>query len=533
MNAARYVTSMIDAFDRYGDRTALVSADRGIGYRELLAVTYRLARALRTQGVERGSGVVCLVTNTPEALYLRFACHLLGARYVAVQLNALTEDLEHILADADPAVVVFDPRGTPPDQPVPLVAERAGVRLVLALGPAAAATDLLALAATQPATPIAVAAEDGDVAGICYTSGTTGTPKGVACTFAALAAASEASARTAAGLPLPDGLRFVATTSIAYAVGDLAVQMLVLGIAVELHEVFDAGAFWAAVRRSSPVATFLYPPQLYQLLDHPAAPTGPGSNLALVVYGSSPIAPRRLRQAIELLGPIFLQGYAQTEVTSVTILTPEDHLAAVTDRPQLLASVGRPVPGCTISIVDPEGRDRAPGEVGEVCVRSASVMTGYWRQPELTAQVVRDGRLHTGDLGYLDDDGYLYLVGRLRDMIIVNGRNCHAAPVEAVLTGHPQVRQAAVVGVPSDETGEAVHAFVVRAPGRPTGATGPGSQAELVDAEQLRALVTDQLGVLRAPAAVTFVDDIPLTAAGKPDKKALRASLDATPAGAR
>jgi fatty-acyl-CoA synthase len=286
--------------------------------------------------------------------------------------------------------------------------------------------------------------------------------------------------------------------------GDLALIMLGLGVTVETYD-FEAGRILRslAAARGEAVLTYLYPALLSQLLDHPDLPHTDTSALSLVVYGSAPAAPARLRAAIARFGPVLQQGYASTEAPAITALTLADHT-----RPELLSSVGRALPGVDLSLRDEAGVPVPAGAVGEVCVRSGSVMPGYWRRPEETAAVLRDGWLHTGDLGRLDADGYLYLVGRTRDMIIVGGHNCHAVPIESALAEHPHVRAAAVVGVPDGTAGEAIVAYVV--------ADAP------VDPGELRALVTARLGAVNAPTRVEYLDALPLTPLGKPDKNALR-----------
>jgi fatty-acyl-CoA synthase len=284
--------------------------------------------------------------------------------------------------------------------------------------------------------------------------------------------------------------------------------MLRLGATVEILDGFDPAEFVAAAGRASTAVSYLYPSWLYRLLDHP----GDLSGITHLSYGSAPIAPPRLRQALARFGPTLTQSYATTEAPAITTLTPDDHAAAMDARPELLGSVGKPLPGVRVEIHAADGTPVPIGEVGEVCVRSASMMSGYWRRPDLTATTVREGWLHTGDLGRLDADGYLYLVGRLKDMIIVDGRNHYARPIEDALTGHPAVRDAAVVGTPDDRTGEAIHAFVV---------------AEGVSVDELRALVDAPI------TAIEFVDTLPTTPLGKPDKNALRLRRTGEPAGPR
>jgi fatty-acyl-CoA synthase len=196
---------------------------------------------------------------------------------------------------------------------------------------------------------------------------------------------------------------------------------------------------------------------------------------------------------------------------------PADHAAALAGRPELLASVGRPMPGVTVTLRRTDGTPASSSEVGEVCVEGPGVMTGYWSRPADPGQtVLPDGRLRTGDLGRFDDDGYLYLVGRLKDMIIVDGYNHYAGPIEDALTEHPAVREAAVVGAPDERTGEAVHAFItVRPPG--------------ITPDALRSWASDRLPADAVPVTITVLDDLPLTPLGKPDKTALRTRAAGTP----
>jgi fatty-acyl-CoA synthase len=211
-----------------------------------------------------------------------------------------------------------------------------------------------------------------------------------------------------------------------------------------------------------------------------------------VVLGGSPASPQLLRAATERLGPIVWQGYGQGEAGVISMLSPEDIAAGH------ITSVGRPLPAVEVAIRD-----------GEICVRSPHMMTCYWNQPEETIKVLRDGWLHTRDLGHLDADGLLYLSGRARDVIMVNAEVCYAGAIERVLAGHPHVVQAYVVGAPDSETGEAIHAFVVPAAG------------QAPDPEILTELVRKRLSANSVPKSITVIRDVPVSASGKPDKAAL------------
>jgi fatty-acyl-CoA synthase len=267
---------------------------------------------------------------------------------------------------------------------------------------------------------------------------------------------------------------------------------------------FDPEAVLRTIEAEKITAIFLVPTMLYVLLDHPLAASTDLSSLQLVLYGASPMSPARLLAAQERLGPIFQQFYAQTEAPNTcTTLRPDEHHG------ERLSSCGRPFMGVDVALLDDDDNPVAPGEVGEICVRSPLVMDGYWKQPEQTAETLRNGWLHTGDMARADDDGFLYIVDRRKDMIISGGFNVYPREVEDVLTTHPAVAMAAVIGVPDDKWGEAVKAIIVR----------KGD----VEADELIALVKERKGSVLAPKTVDFVDSLPLTPVGKIDKKPLRA----------
>lgn len=445
--AAWYVTSAIEALVAGGDETALIHRDRLISHRELLDDVYRAARVLAGRGLRRGDGLVLVAGNVPAAFVIRFAAFLLGLRFTPV-VDAEPAVLAHIVADSEAALVV-----------------EGGLEL-----------------AGVSAEPMVVRAREEDVARILYTGGTTGLPKGVPATYAELGASVRSWEEAA--VPVPPGVRFVLATPFAHGSGDAALGMLRAGAVVQLLEEFSPVAFAEAVQAGPVAVSYLYPSWLYRVL----ATGAELGSLVFLSYGSAPIAPRRLVEAIARLGTNLVQTYATTEAPAIAMLGPDDHAAIAAGDTGLARSVGKPLPGVEIDI-----RDRR-GEVGEVWVRSASVMSGYWRRPDLTGEVLREGWLRTGDLGRVDANGYLYLVGRSRDIIIVDGHNHYAKPLEDALTSQDGVRDAAVVGVPDDRTGEAVHAFVV--------------------------------GVVpvRLPVAMTVhvVGALPLTALGKVDKRRLR-----------
>jgi fatty-acyl-CoA synthase/long-chain acyl-CoA synthetase len=249
---------------------------------------------------------------------------------------------------------------------------------------------------------------------------------------------------------------------------------------------------------------------LYRLLDHPTLDRADLTSLERVLYGAAPMRPDRLTEAIERLGPIFVQFYGQTEVPNlISTLGRDEHAQAVEGEPTRLRSAGRPCKQVDVRIVDPKtGDERPPGEPGEVVVKAPYAFEGYHERPHKTAATRRDGWVHTGDVGLLED-GYLYLLDRLDDVIVSGGLNVYAGEVEAAVGGHPSVRDVVVVGVPDDDWGEAVHAVLVT------------NDADLT-AESVREFVADELAAYKKPKSVSFVEELPKTTLGKLDRAALR-----------
>ncbi|MEU9110480.1 AMP-binding protein [Streptomyces sp. NPDC048483] len=520
---ASYVESVLAALADDPSRPALISADGAeIGAGALRATVHRMAAVLAARGIGRDRTVSLLSGNLPEVLAARYAANLLGARVVFLYVGMAPEILARITESVETALLLVDPELH--DTARALLGHLQGpAPEVMTLGPvpapvpdapadtAAPGPDLLAACAALPATlEVPCAARPEDDWCIRHTGGTTGIPKGVRMANAPYAA------MIAQQPPDADGVRprFLACTSLAHLAGVLADIALTAGGTVVLHRAFDPTAVLAAIARHRLTHLWLLPPLLYRLLDDPALPATDLSSLTSITYGGCVASPSRLAQAAEVFGPVLYGVYGMSEAMSITVALPEDHTPT---GPGGRITVGRALPGVELAIRDADGRDLPAGEQGEVHVRSAGVTTGYWKQPELTAQVLPgDGWLRTGDVGVLDDDGRLYLVDRVKDLIIVVGGHVHPAEVEDLLHTHPAVADCAVYGVRTADEAEEVHVAVVPAPDH------------VVDADALRAFVTEHKGALYTPAAVHPVDAIPLTSAGKPDKKLLRATAART-----
>jgi acyl-CoA synthetase (AMP-forming)/AMP-acid ligase II len=274
---------------------------------------------------------------------------------------------------------------------------------------------------------------------------------------------------------------------------------------------FDPENFCATVQRHKVTNVWLVPTQIKMLLNYQELGKWDLSSLKWIVYGGSPMYVEDLKQALRRFGPVFVQIYAQGETPmTATYLRREDHLAAG-DLAARLASCGRARSGLEVRVLDDDDRELRHGQAGQICVRGASVMKGYWEQPEATSQTLRGGWLHTGDIGYMDEHGYVYILDRSKDMIISGGANVYPREVEEVLIQHPAVSEACVIGVPHEMWGEAVKAVVVPEPGA------------TVTAEDLAGFVGERLADYKKPRSVDFVAEIPKNAYGKVLRRELKA----------
>lgn len=488
------------AVDR--NREVLVHGDRRLRAGEVADAVHRLAHTLERR-VRRGTIVGLLAGNSPEAMLARYAVTLLGAGVTQPHAGLSARAQARILDDVDATLVLVDP---PAAGDAAATLELAGPVDVLGLGSTGRWDDVLAASATASAEPVTGRARPGDVEQIRHTGGTTGHPKGITYTFGHHLRSAAVRARAGAVDGGPDA-RLLVATPIAHAGGALADRVLGAGGTVVLQDAFDAGDVLAAVERERISHTFLLPPLLYRLLDHPDLGRTDLSSLRSVVYGGAPANPRRIGEAIERLGPVLHQFYGQTEAGGISVLSPAEHAD-----PRRRETVGRPIPGTRVTITGDDGEPVAPGARGELWVHTGTEMDGYWKQPGLTARTVVDGWVRTGDLAWQDADGYLHLVDRVQDMIVVVGGHVYCSELEDTLMEHPGVRQAAVFGAPDGDGTEAVHAAVVTADPAPTGA-------------ELDRLVADRAGPMYVPKEISFVDRLPLTGIGKTDKKRLRAEL--------
>ncbi|MGY4103642.1 long-chain-fatty-acid--CoA ligase [Nocardia sp. R16R-3T] len=341
-----------------------------------------------------------------------------------------------------------------------------------------------------------------------YTSGTTGKPKGAMVTHRATCMNA---------LQIQQALRSVRKATLCVMPmfhAGAALQILAYtsgGCSIHVVRDFDQADVLQTMSKRRIALLTLAPAMIQGMISAPLAAELDFSSLDLMVYGSAPMATELVKRAIDVFGCDFAQAYGMTETCAVaTILSPEDHRTSLSGRPEILASAGRPVLGTSVKIAGRDGQDLPAGSVGEVLVRGPQLMEGYWGLPDATRDTLADGWLHTGDAGYLDAEGYLFISDRVKDMIISGGENIYPREIEEVLFEMPEVADAAVIGVPSERWGESPIAIVVRAPG--------ASPTEKSIIDHCRA----HLARFKCPVAVTFTDELPRSTVGKVLKRDLR-----------
>jgi O-succinylbenzoate-CoA ligase len=495
---------IVDLLERnariYGPKRAVVvHGGQSLSYRELRDRAARCAGGLERLGVRRGDRVAVVAHNGLTFFDVYLACAYLGAAAVPVSTRLAGPEVQYQLGDAEPSVAVVEPdfvgkvAGSAP----------AGCTLLVTDSPEFQA----ALTGPEPSDLIGRARPD-DLALIIYTSGTTGKPKGACLTHKSLTANAVS---LALGQRIVSEDVFMSITPLYHAATGVRVVANLLDgqTHVVMPEFTVEGALDAIEQHQ--VTTFIaVPTQLRRLLDSPTIATRDLSSLRLICYGAAPTVPTLIRRALATIDTGFYQGYGLSESTSAVCgLLPSDHLDA--DRlDERLTSCGRPLPGIDVRLCREDGTECVVDEIGEICVRGDNVMAGYWRNDAATKTALRDGWLHTGDLARRDADGYLYISGRAKDMLISGGVNVYPIEIESVLCAHPVVAEAAVVGAADPEWGEVPVAFLLLRAG-----------AQL-DADDLEKFCSERLARLKVPQRYEVVDEFPRTDSGKVRKGELR-----------
>jgi acyl-CoA synthetase (AMP-forming)/AMP-acid ligase II len=488
--------------------TALVCGERRHTFAQFVDRVARLASVLQQQGLQPGDRVGLLALNSDRYVEYLYATWWAGGVINPVNIRWSAREIAYSLDDCDTRILLADANFAAVAQQQRELSR--SLRTLVHFGDGPAPEGVLdAEALMSQAQPVSDARRDGsDLAAVMYTGGTTGLPKGVMLSHGNLYVC-QLSANMAARRPDEAvGLNMAPMFHVGGA--GLTLQLMLRLCTQVILPAFDEIKVLEAIQNERASETFMVPTMIKRLIEHPRFFEFDTSSLQLVLYGAAPIDDTLLLQAIEKLPRAgFCQLYGMTELSPVVTVLPA--WCHHPDQPaSLRRSAGRPVPIAEVRIVDREGQPVPNGTVGEIAARGPMVMAGYWNKPEQTAEVLRDGWMHTGDGGVMDESGYVYVVDRLKDMIVTGGENVYSAEVENAITQLPQVSMCAVIGVPDERWGERVHAVVVLRPG------------QALDEAALLAHCKTQIASYKCPRSVEFKTEIPLSPAGKMLKYKLR-----------
>lgn len=487
------------------DWPCLTTDGVSVSYSEVQELSHRVAGALAASGVGPGQKVAILSGNDPVAFASVFGISRAGAVWCPVNPRNEASENRELLELFDCTTLIFQ------QSFAPLIDKIRGALPALKTyvcldGEVDGALDWEEFLARSPGGDSEVLPMDAlpisDTAMIVGTGGTTGRPKGVMLSGTNL---ETMSALTLMSYPFEGRPVYLALAPLTHAAGVLCFPVLALGGEIVIMRAPDVGGFLSLVEQHHVTHTFLPPTLIYMLLGHESLASADLSSLQCFWYGAAPMSAARLEEALTRIGPVMAQLFGQTEAPMmISVMPPADHFrpdgSVATER---LSSAGRPAPLVTVAILDEDGRQLPLGERGEIVVRSSLVMDGYYKNPEATAEASRHGWHHTGDIGYLDDENFLYIVDRAKDMIITGGFNVYSTEVEQAIMQHPAVQDCAVVGLPDDKWGERVVAVLQLHPGpAPT-------------PEELKAFIKERIGSVKAPKQIEIWDDLPRSKVGK------------------
>lgn len=510
MGEAAAMATVADVIRHHGrtrpDRIALRFSGRTLSYGELDRCSNGIAQGLVIGGVKRGARIAILSKNHPAFFELWFGATKAGAVLVPVNFRLAPPEVAYVVNDARAEILFVGADFYATVEKIE--GTLSTVRQIVAIdGKHPVWTAYEEWLARHPQADPGLPIDVGDVAIQMYTSGTTGHPKGAQLTHANLLTLLPA-ALDQWGTWHEKDVNLVCMPLFHIGGSGWALVGLYRGIENVLTADFDPVAILRVIAERRVTKTLFVPAMMLFLLQAPQSADTDFSSLELIVYGASPAPLDLLRQALKVFGCELAQVYGLTETTgAITYLGPEDHGEHAIDR---MKSCGKAAAGVDIRIVDASGDALPPGKVGEVVCRTPQIMLGYWNLPVATRNAIRGEWFHTGDAGYMDEHGYLYIYDRVKDMIVSGGENIYPAEIESALFGHPGIADVAVIGVPDDQWGESVKAIVVKKPGAML------SVAELID------YARERIAGYKVPRSVDFVDVLPRNPSGKILKRELR-----------
>lgn len=486
-----------------------------LSYGDVQRTSHRVARALQRSGIAPGDKVAVLSSNDALAFACVFGISRAGAVWCPVNPRNEASENRFVLDAFDCSCLIFHSAYAPMVEQMraQLPKVRQFVCLDAAFGWAPSWVQWVEGVGNEP---IAIAPVD-DLAMIAGTGGTTGQPKGVMLSGRNL---ETMCALTLMGYPFEGRPVYLALAPLTHAAGVLCLPVMALGGRVVIMPKPDLGDFLALIERHRVTHTFLPPTLIYMLMQHEKLASTKLDSLQCFWYGAAPISAARLEEALTAIGPVMAQLFGQTEAPMmISMMAPREHFHADGSvARERLSSAGRPGPLVQVATMDADGHLLAAGETGEIVVRSSLVMMGYYQDAKATAEAGKGGWHHTGDIGRVDADGYLFIVDRAKDMIITGGFNVYSVEVEQALMLHPDVQDSAVIGLPDDKWGEKVVAVLQLHSGR------------TVQPDEIAAFVKARIGSVKAPKLVEIWPDLPRSKVGKVMKKDIRATMLARPA---
>jgi long-chain acyl-CoA synthetase len=494
----------------YADKIAVVCEERQATFAEINQRSCQLAGALIDAGVKKGDRVGVLLPNCAEFVESDFALIKGGFVRLAINPRLKPSEYTYMLNDAQASTLIFGSQYA--DDISTLRAELNTVKHFIQVGGTESEFAVLFEEVMEQADrgDVIVDVADNDPYQILYTSGTTGKPKGAVTSFRSRLSTLATVLIDEMKVKPDDALLSVAP--LAHGGGTKILPHFIRGAKNVLLPKFTLESFCQTIEANKVTTTWMVPTMITMLLEFPDLKKYDLSSLQTIVYAAAPMPEATLRRALDTFGNIFVQVYGLSEAPNpVLLLSREDHIAEGTAKQvSRLQSAGREVFGVSVRVVNSDGENIKPGEIGEIIIAGDNIMTGYWKMPEATEQTIQNGWLYTGDMATVDDEGYVFIVDRRKDMIISGGFNVYPREIEEEIYKHPAVLEAAVIGVPDERWGESVKAVVSCKPGMN------------VSADELIAFIENQLSGYKKPKSIDFMESLPKGANGKILKRELK-----------
>ncbi len=499
MNLGRLVSK---AVKKYGHRTAIVFDGKEYSYNELYERVNRLANGLLSLGVKKGDCVAFLGLNSSQYMEGDFAMAKCGIIRVPLRSRLTPGELLHIMNDSQANTLIMEERFA---NEIEMIRKdlRYVKNYIILSGDYEGMINYEDLLSSSSSNEPDIDVTDDDVYGLFYTTGTTGKPKGAMQTHRNLLWVTKSIQLDICRITEGDVL--LTCLPLMHAPIILVFPFFLNGAKHIIQSGFNAKAFLETVEKENVTTVFLVPTVIYMLLEYPDLKNYNLSSLKTIMYGGSPMVPERLVEAIKIFGNVFVQGYGLAEAfMPITYLSKEEHANALErGKLKVLSSAGKESTYEEVKIVNERGETVGFNEPGEIAIRGDNVMKGYWNKPEATAEAIKDGWFYTGDIGMMDEEGFIYIVDRKHEMIITGGLNVYPKEVEEVLYRHPAVFEAVVIGVPHERWGEAVKAVVVL------------KEGAKVSEEELITYCKGKIADYKVPKSIDFVESIPKGAAEK------------------